>query len=205
MNQGLHQPAQASLFKEGDATIFCDELEVDSCCSLERYRSFAAVEIVVGHVRDTGLGTGGPRLHHPMRVALGKLLDRSCCAAVRVPFTQDRVDGTPEALGESGLKCLLGIVLRLFRVVRDFKPFVLQLLDRFLQLGDGGANIRQLDDVGCRVLGEFAKLGQVVRNLLIFSQVVGEISDNSARKGDVSGFDINTGSLEEIFTMGRRA
>ena len=52
----------------------------------------------------------------------------------------------------------------------------LEFLDRGLQLGDGGADIWQLDDISGRCLGELAQPGQFVGDPLFVVQRVGKFA-----------------------------
>ena len=62
----------------------------------------------------------------------------------------------------------------------------LQLGDALQQLGDGGRDVGQLDDVALGGLGELAQRRQLVRNPLFRSQPLGEVSNQTASNRDIS-------------------
>ena len=68
----------------------------------------------------------------------------------------------------------------------------LQLGDALQQLGDGGGDVGQLDDVALGGLGELAQRRQLVGDPLLGLQSVGEVGDESARHGDVSLLNLTT-------------
>ena len=53
------------------------------------------------------------------------------------------------------------------------------------QLGDGGGDVGQLDDVTLGSLGELAQGAQLIRDPLLGSQSVAEVSDQTTSHGDV--------------------
>ena len=71
----------------------------------------------------------------------------------------------------------------------------LEFLDRGLQLGDGGADIWQLDDVSGRCLGELAQPGQFVGDPLFVVQRVGKIREDATGEGNVTGLELDPGTL----------
>ncbi|MNV72568.1 hypothetical protein D3C71_1656670 [compost metagenome] len=54
------------------------------------------------------------------------------------------------------------------------------------------ADVGQLDDVGLGQQRQTAQLGEVVRDLLLVGQEVGELAQDTACDRDVAGFDIDT-------------
>ena len=71
----------------------------------------------------------------------------------------------------------------------------LEFLDRGLQLGDGGADIWQLDDISGRCLGELAQPGQFVGDPLFVVQRVGKIREDATGEGNVTGLELDPGTL----------
>src|SRR5210317_1960425 len=112
-----------------------------------------------------------------MRVGFGVLLNGEGDAAIRVAFAQDRVYGTAEHLRVAVTDGALVVVRRLFRVIGNIVALRLQFLDGRNELRNGGADIRQLDDVRLGCLGEFSQFGERVPNPLLIAQVFGEIGD----------------------------
>ncbi|MNO97285.1 hypothetical protein D3C76_889860 [compost metagenome] len=139
-----------------------------------------------------------------MRVLAGVGLDRGRGAAVGVAFAQDRVHGAAQDLGVAGADFLLFVGLRVFREVRDAVAQRLQFGDGALQLRYGGADVRQLDDVGFRRSGQGSQVGQVVFDPLVGVELVGEGGKDAPSKGDVAGFDIYVGGGGEGFDDGEK-
>ena len=65
------------------------------------------------------------------------------------------------------------------------------------ELGDGGGDVGELDDVGLGGLGEVAEFGEGVGELLLGGEEVGELGDDAPGEGDVAGFDVDAGGLRE--------
>jgi hypothetical protein len=74
---------------------------------------------------------------------------------------------------------------------------LLQLPDGGLELGDGGADVRKLDDVGLRRHGELPHLREVIGPFLLLGQLFGKVGQDPARQGDVPRFDGNAAALRE--------
>ncbi len=174
-----------------------DELDLDLRGGLERRRGLAREEVLLRHVRDARLRPRlRPGLHHLVWVLLGEGLDRDGGAAVGVAFTKDRVDRRAERGGEAGAQRVLLVRFRLFGEVGDVVPLFLQLLDRGLELRDRGADVRQLDDVAFRGLRELAELAEVVGDLLVLTEALGEERDDAAREGDVASLELDAGAAQ---------
>ena len=155
-------------------------------------RGLAAVKVAAGHVGHAGLGAGlGPGLHHAVGVLLGEGLDRGRGAAVGVALAQHGVHGRAEHLGEAGLQGFFRLGFGLLGVVGHVVAPALELLDRFLQLGDRGADVGQLDDVAVRRLGHLAQAGQLVGDPLLGGEVLREIRQDAAGQGDVTRLDLD--------------
>jgi hypothetical protein len=136
-----------------------------------------------------------------VRVLLGELLHRDGRSAVGVSLAKYGIDRRTENRGEPLLQGLLGLVLGLFGVVRDVVSLLLQLLDRFLQLGNGSADVGKLDDVGVGGLRELAELRQVVGDLLIVAEFLGEVRDDAARQRDVSRLEVASAGASSVFVQ----
>ncbi len=101
-----------------------------------------------------------------MRVFFGIVFNRGRSPPIRIAFAQNRVDGAaldPVVTGPDGRLLVVGWFIR---IVRQVVSPCLQFRDSCLQLGDGGADIGQLDNVGISGLGDFAQLGQRVTDPL---------------------------------------
>ena len=95
-------------------------------------------------------------------------------------FPEDRVDGRAKHLGVDGLDGLLLSILGVGRVVGDVVALGLKLSDALQQLGDGGRDVGQLDDVSLGGLGQLAQGGQLVRDPLLGAESLGEVSNETA-------------------------
>ena len=166
-------------------------------------RFFAAVEITGCHVRDVCLGVGSP-FTHAVRMLARKIFHRQSRAAVGIAFAQHGVDGAAEYLAEAGLEFFFGIVLWIFRKVRNLVTLRLQFLDRGFQLRNRGADVGQFDDVCFRLQRQFAQPGQVVIKFLAIGQILGKVGDDAASQGNISGFDINASGLGEGLNDGQQ-
>ena len=112
-------------------------------------------------------------------------LDRSRHTAVRVAFTQHRVDGTAKHLCVARLDALLFRIGRFFRVVRYVIALRLQFSDRCRQLRYRRADIGQLDDVRPGRLRQRAQLRQCISDLLFIRQPVRKIRNNATGQRDI--------------------
>ena len=82
------------------------------------------------------------------------LLDRGSTAAVRVTFPEYRIDSRSQNLGVRCLNGLLLSILGVGRVVWHIVPLGLELSNALKELGDGGRDVGELDDVSLRSLGQ---------------------------------------------------
>ncbi|MCY1453376.1 hypothetical protein D9M71_703600 [compost metagenome] len=128
-----------------------------------------------------------------MRVLAGVGLDGGGSSAVGVAFTQDRVHGAAQDLGVAGADFLFFVGLRVFREVRHVIAQGLQLGDGALELGHGGTDVRELDDVGVGRGGQRCQVGQVVFDALVSGKLVSEGGQDASCKRDVASFDVDTG------------
>ena len=101
-------------------------------------------------------------------------------------FSQHGVDSGTHHLAVDSLDGLLIGVLGVGGVVGDVVTLGLQLSDALQQLGDGGRDVGQLDDVSLGGLGELAQCCQLIRNPLFRSQSLGEVSNQAPGNRDVS-------------------
>ena len=67
------------------------------------------------------------------------------------------------------------------------------LIDAGLELRDGGADVRQLDDVGLAFLAELAQGGEVVGHALVLLEELRELGDDARGHGDVLEGDADEG------------
>ena len=82
-------------------------------------------------------------------------------------FAEDGVHGGAEDGGEARAEALFLFGLGLFRILRHVVALSAQLCDGVLQLGDRGADVRELDDVRVGRLGEGAEAAEFVGDLLV--------------------------------------
>mmetsp|Transcript_20286 Transcript_20286/g.41642 ORF Transcript_20286/g.41642 Transcript_20286/m.41642 type:complete len:281 (+) Transcript_20286:1785-2627(+) len=172
------------VLQNGDGAINGHMLNADGAVLLDADRLLVAVEVPIDHRGDTCLGVRSP-LAHGVRVSESVLLHGNCRAAVGITLTQHGVHRAAQALGVAGLDVFLLIVLGVLGVLRQGKALRLELRDAFLELGDGGAHIGQLDDVGVPALGQLAQPPEGILSLLLLCEVVGEVRQNSARNRDI--------------------
>ena len=81
-------------------------------------------------------------------------------------------------------------------------PLATKLIDGTVQLGNGSTNVGELDDVSLGSGADLAQLGQVIRNSLVSTQMVGELSQNAGTKTDVALHNINTSLLSKSLDDG---
>ncbi len=74
----------------------------------QRCGNFRTEEVAVLHVGNVGLGILAP-CAHLVRIVAGKLLDGGGGAAVRIAFTQNRVDGAAQHDAVTGADILVGV------------------------------------------------------------------------------------------------
>mmetsp|Transcript_33551 Transcript_33551/g.84233 ORF Transcript_33551/g.84233 Transcript_33551/m.84233 type:complete len:624 (+) Transcript_33551:506-2377(+) len=166
--------------------------DLDFCVLGDNVRLFTSKEVPRLHVGDMGLGHRGPGTHaHRRAAALCVLLHRECNAAVRVAFTQHRVDSTAQHLGVRGSDGLLLLGLGVLRVLGHVEALGLELSDRFQQLRHGRADVGELDDVPVCVLRQVCQHGQVVRLLLFRLQAGRELGDDAGCQRDVWAFQLD--------------
>ena len=159
-------------------------------------RLFGAVKIAAVHVRHVAFGIGRPRAHG-VRVLLRVRLHRCRHAPIGIALAQNGVHRAAQHLRITRADILLRIGLRILREIRHGKTIALQLLNRRHQLRDRCADIRQLDDVRLRRLGQLAQLGERIGNALFVSEALGEIGENTPGQRDVLQLKLNAGTLRE--------
>ena len=158
-------------------------------------RLFRAVEIARRHMGDAGFGNCRPLLHHPVGVALAVFLDGVGRAPVGVALPQYGVDGAAQHSGKARLDLAFRIGGRFVGVVGNGVALFLQLPDGAFQLGNGGADVGQLDDVGARLFAQLGAHIQVVGDLLFVREVIGEIGDDAAGQRNVPGLQLHAGAV----------
>ena len=132
-----------------------------------------------------------------MGVGFGVFLDGFGGAAVGIAFAEDGVDGGAFDFVVARLVVGFLVVGGLVGVVREGVAFALELGDAGLELGEGGGDVGELDDVGLGGLGEVTQLGEGVGDALVLGEDVGELGDDAAGEGDVAGLDLDAGGLDE--------
>ena len=111
-----------------------------------------------------------------LRILTGILFDRPRCAAIRVAFAEPdslRCPGT----WRSAPGCPSPRRSSDPPGSRALAALAFELLDGDQQLRNRGTDVRQLDDVRRRQLRQLAEFTEIVGDLLVFGQIVG----NSAR------------------------
>ena len=191
------------VFQDFDRPVLADELDLEVGALAHGHGFFVAVEIAAAHVDDPGLGIGLPGAQL-MGVLLGEVLDRKRGPPVGVAFAEDGVDGAAQGLGVAGLDLPFLVVLGILGIVGQRIALRLELLDGFLELGDRGADVGQLDDVGLGRQGQLTELSQIVGDFLPFFEIIGEIGDDAAGQGNVPGFHLDARSLGEFLDDGKQ-
>mmetsp|Transcript_56344 Transcript_56344/g.146889 ORF Transcript_56344/g.146889 Transcript_56344/m.146889 type:complete len:287 (+) Transcript_56344:1548-2408(+) len=146
--------------------IVSQQLDASLASLGDAHGALVRVEVPVLHAPHHRLGFGGP-LAHRVRVTEGVLLHRDRSAAVRVALAQHGVHSAAEHLAVAGLDVLLLLALWLLRVVGHGEALRLELPNALLQLRDGRADVRQLDDVGLPALRQLTELREDVAGALL--------------------------------------
>ena len=107
-------------------------------------------------------------------------------------MAQHRVHGAALDLVVSGADVPLVVVGRFVGIVGEGVALGTQLVDGGPELGEGGTDVGQLDDVGLGVVHQFAELGEGVGHPLVSGEVVGERCEDAGRERDVAGFHRDT-------------
>ena len=140
----------------GNSTGAVAELDAYGLGLLADHGLFAAEEIAFGHVGNAGLGIAAPGTHG-VRMLAGKVFNRRRGAAVGVAFAQNGVYGRAKDLGVARFDIGFLVIGRVDGEVGNGIALALQFADGRLELGDGGANVGQLNDVGIWGFGELAQ------------------------------------------------
>ncbi len=137
--------------------------------------------------------------HSPMLCGCLRAYSLTALGARRseLPSRRTGLTALPRILSIAILDLLLLVVLRFARIVRQVVALGLQLLDGGQQLRHRCADVRQLDDVGVRLLRELTEPTEVVGHPLLFGQPVGELRQDARRDRDVAGFDVDPGRIGE--------
>mmetsp|Transcript_30551 Transcript_30551/g.88137 ORF Transcript_30551/g.88137 Transcript_30551/m.88137 type:complete len:492 (-) Transcript_30551:7-1482(-) len=159
-------------------------------------RLLASEEVARCHVRHMALGVSLPSAN-PVWMLLRKLLDRRCASAVRVPLAQNGIHGAAKHLRISGgdVDLLLGLGIR--REIWNVVSPALKLRDRGSQLRHGRRDVRQLDDVGCRALGQLSEHTHVIFHALLRREVVRKAREDPSRQGYVLLLDFDAAHAAE--------
>src|SRR5690554_2934550 len=190
-------------FQNGLLTLLVLEHDAGVGGLVQGYRLLAGVEVATAHVRNVGTGSRAP-LTHGVRELAGKGFYRSRRTAVGVTFTQYRVNGAAQHFGVTCVDFFLFVGFRVLFELRNLVALLVQLFNSGTQLGNGRRDVRQLDDVGVRILGVLTQFSQGNRHPLVFFKVVREACQNTRRERDVAGFEVDTGRLGEGFQDGKQ-
>ena len=182
------------VLEHGDGAVGGGVLDAQGVVGGEDDGLLVVAEVVGVHGRDVGPRVRAPGAHR-VRVRPRVVLDRAGRATIGVALTQDRVDRGALDLVVLRAGRLVLVGLRVLGVVRQVVALVLQLLDRGLQLRDGGGDVGELDDVGLGPGGQLAELGERVVDALLLGEALGELADDPAGERDVAGLDLDAGGL----------
>ena len=188
--------ARALKANPGDAPASGDVLDAQLVVGGHHHGLLVRPEVVAAHGGDVRLRVRGPGTHR-VRVAARVGLHRGRRAAVGVAFAQDRVHGGTLDLVVAGADVRLLVRGGVVRVVRQGVALALKLGDGGLQLRDGRADVRQLDDVGFGRLRQLSELGQRIAGPLVFREVVTEDGDDAASQRDIAGLHLHTSCRSE--------
>ena len=106
---------------------------------------------------------------HAVRVCLRKAFYGFGGAAVRVPFTQNRVNRRSLDRVILGTDSFLFVTYRRFRVIGECETLRLKLFDCGNQLGHRCGDIGQLDHICLRRLHQASQFSQIITLTLIFA------------------------------------
>ncbi len=176
------------LAEHGGGAVVAVQLDAERAVLGDDGGLLGGAEVVDAHGGDVRLRVGRPGAH-AVRVGLGVVLDGGGGAAVGVALAQHRVHGAALDLVVPGADVLVGVGLRVVRVVRKRVALSLELGDGGLELRDGRRDVRQLDDVRAGRPGQLAQLGECVIDTLLGREVLRETGDDPAREGDVTALD----------------
>ena len=154
-------------FQNNHTTVFSHQIHFHIAFTRHGDGFFTVIEVTVGHVRDVGTGSVAPFAHF-VRVVARITFNRRRGTPVRVTFTQYRVNRTTEHARITLGNGFFFIRLWVIRVFRHHKTFRAQFFDSGIQLREGSTDIRQLDNIGSRVLSQTTKFGEVIGDALIF-------------------------------------
>ena len=174
--------------EDGHGAVGGDQLDLHLGGGVDGDGPLVGAEVAAVHGGHVGLRIRRPRPHR-MRVLAGVALDRGGGPPVGVPFPEDGVDGAARHLLVAALDLPLLRRGRLVGVVGQRVPLGLQLGDGRLELRDGGADVRQLDDVGLGRRRQPAEFGQGVADPLLLGQPLRETGQDPPRQRDVAALD----------------
>ena len=180
---------QCALFLQyPGAAVVAQQLDTDRARGRHCHGLLAAVEVALTHVGHMGFRVLGPGAHL-MGILAGVGLHRGRGAAIGIALPKHRIHGAALHPVIAGFDVLLGVVLGVFRVVREIVSLLLQLLDGRHQLGHGRADIGQFDNVGFGRGGQLAQFRQVVADALLVAEALGKLGDDAAGQGNIAGLD----------------
>ena len=183
---------KAQFFLHFRLAVVANEFDADITGFSHGDGLFAGEEVAAAHVVGVRAGRLAP-LAHGVRELACKCLDRGRGATVRVALTQNRVYRAAENTGVTSLGVFFFVSLRVVEVFGNVVALALQFLDGGTQLGYGSTDVRQLDDVGFGILGQFAQECQTIFNALLFGQALGEGSENTTGQRNVAQINFNIG------------
>ena len=125
------------------------------------------------------------------------ILDRLGSAPVGIALAEHGIDRAAHDLGVADPGVLFGVGGGILREIGDLAALGLELGDCRLELGHGGADVGQFDDVGLGLECQGAELGEVVTHALRLGQELGKLGQNAARERDVPGLHRDPGVLGE--------
>jgi hypothetical protein len=120
-------------------------------------------------------------------VGLGVVLHRCRRPPIGIALPQHGVHGTAHDLVVTGTNAPLVVRLGIIWVVRQGVAVSLQFDNGRLELRAGCRDVRKLDDVGPRGLGQLTQFGQGIVNALALFEVLGKTGDDAPGEGDVTG------------------
>ncbi len=149
------------------------------------------------------LGVRLPR-PHAMRVLARIILYRQGCPAIGITFTQHRIHRAAFHFVVTRLDIFFFVALGLVGIIGQGITLGLQFFNGGFQLGNGSADVGQLDDIGFRLFRQLTQLSQRIRRFLICGQFIGENGQNPASQRDIACFHGNPGGTRKRFHHGKQ-
>merc|ERR1719233_182049 len=181
-------------FEDLSCSVSLVQGDLDIASSWHDVALLGTEEISISHGRhDCPLSILLPWSHS--RGLLGILFHWRSTATVRVTFSEDRVHSRSENLGISSLDSFFLSILWVSRVVRYVVTLGLELSNALKELGDGGRDVGELDDVALRSLCKLSKSCKFIRNPLLWCQSFWEVCNQTTSHRDVSLLNLNAHRL----------